>query len=308
MDTQIFIVSAVIAGGFAILIWQQRSSLDKNSDSVQRQLNEVNRTLNDRLDNAAQMMSGVAKSIGEMSEVGRSLRQLQDLLASPKLRGNLGETLLTNLLQEMLPKEKFHLQYRFRNGQIVDAAVETDAGIIPIDAKFPMENFNKMVKSQSEDEHEQARKLFIRDVKKHVDDVAQKYILPQENTMGYALLHIPTDSVAFEILSNNPELYNYARSKKVSFSSPSFLPFYLRTILESYRGKEIQEGIKEIMTALEAIQQQTNIFSKYLDVMMRHVKNAFSSSEDVVQHFARLSSKISSVDQIKGKTNKKISA
>jgi DNA recombination protein RmuC len=100
--------------------------------------------MNERLDNAARVISSVQKEIGQMSEIGRSMRELQEFLRSPKLRGNIGEQILKELLGQMLPKNSFHLQYAFKNGTIVDAAIKTEAGIIPIDSKFPLESFRKI--------------------------------------------------------------------------------------------------------------------------------------------------------------------
>src|SRR3990167_7093859 len=107
-------------------------------------LNEQSKSFNERLDNAAKVIGDVQKNIGEMSEIGRGMKDLQEFLRSPKLRGNIGEQVLKELLSQMLPKQSFHLQYTFKSGEKVDAAIKTSAGIIPVDSKFPMENFRKM--------------------------------------------------------------------------------------------------------------------------------------------------------------------
>lgn len=117
---------------------------------MDKRLDNNSQQLNDRLDNAAKVIAGVQKNIGEMSEIGRSMKDLQDLLKSPKLRGNIGEQVLKELLSQMLPKSSFHLQYAFKSGSIVDAAIKTEAGIIPIDSKFPLENFRKMNGAESD--------------------------------------------------------------------------------------------------------------------------------------------------------------
>jgi len=113
-------------------------------------LDEQGKNFNARLDNAAKVISDVQKNIGEMSEIGRSMRDLQEFLKSPKLRGNVGEHVLNELLGQMLPKQSFHLQYSFKSGEKVDAAIKTTAGIIPIDSKFPMENFRRMMTADSD--------------------------------------------------------------------------------------------------------------------------------------------------------------
>src|SRR3989338_5774773 len=130
------------------LVSDMRGSMDKTTDSMVKQT----RAINERLDRAAQVISDVSKSVGEMTELGRSMRDLQEFLRSPKMRGQIGEAILKDLLGQILPKQNFHLQYAFKGGEIVDAALKLEQGIIPIDAKFPMENFRKMAKSQDEKE------------------------------------------------------------------------------------------------------------------------------------------------------------
>ncbi|MCH7640610.1 DNA recombination protein RmuC, partial [Patescibacteria group bacterium] len=130
-------------------------SLQKNTES-----------LNKRLDTAARVIGDVQKNIGEMSEIGRGMKDLQEFLRSPKLRGNIGEQVLGDLIRQMLPKQSFHLQYTFKSGEKVDAAIKTSAGIVPIDSKFPLENFRRMASAKSESEKKSFEKQFERDVKK----------------------------------------------------------------------------------------------------------------------------------------------
>src|SRR3990172_248802 len=117
-------------------------------------LQENSKQLNQRLDTAATGIRDVGKEVGQMSEIGRSMKELQDFLKNPKLRGNIGEQVLNDLISQMFPKNSFHLQYQFKSGERVDAAIKTDAGILPIDSKFPMENFLKMTKGETESEKE----------------------------------------------------------------------------------------------------------------------------------------------------------
>src|SRR3990167_6046568 len=138
------------------LVSDMRGSMDKTTDSMVRQT----KAINERLDRAAQVISGVSKSVGEMTELGRSMKDLQEFLRSPKLRGQIGESILKDLLSQSLPKQNFHLQYAFKSGEIVDAAIKLEQGIIPIDAKFPLENFRKMAKAKEESEREIHRRAF----------------------------------------------------------------------------------------------------------------------------------------------------
>ena len=127
-------------------------SLSKSSSNMVKTLQENSKQLNDRLDKAASVIKDVGKEVGQMSEIGRSMQELQDFLKSPKLRGNIGEHILKELLGQMLPKSSFHLQYAFKNGTTVDAAIKTEAGIIPIDSKFPLEGYRKMSGAKTEAE------------------------------------------------------------------------------------------------------------------------------------------------------------
>ena len=196
----------------ALLEWLKtmQSTITNSSSQTVRTLQENTKQLNERLDTAARVIRDVEKEVGQMSEIGRSMRELQDFLKSPKLRGNIGEQVLKDLIAQMFPKSSFHLQYEFKSGEKVDAAIQTDAGILPIDSKFPMENYQKMVKATEKQEREIFEKDFVRDVKKHIDAISKKYILPSEGTMDFALMYIPSESVYYEIV-NQIEVLDYAR-------------------------------------------------------------------------------------------------
>lgn len=279
------------------LISDMRGSMDKTTDSMVRQT----RAINERLDRAAQVIAGVSKSVGEMTELGRSMRDLQEFLRSPKLRGQIGEAVLKDLLGQALPKQHFHLQYAFKSGEIVDAALKLEQGIIPIDAKFPMENFRKMAKANDEKEKNEHRKAFIADVKKHIDAIATKYIRPAEGTLDFALMYIPAEPVYYEILTNNPEIDDYAYRKRVRPVSPNTLYAYLRAIIMSLEGSKIEKQAGQILAALREISDETEKFGGSLSILTKHIKNAAASSDDVNSRFSRLSSKISTVQSIETK-------
>ncbi len=284
------------------IISDMRGSMDKNADSMVNQ----NKMISQRLDKAAEVIGNVQKSIGEMTELGRGMRELQEFLRSPKLRGQIGEAGLKDLLGQALPKQHFHLQYTFKSGDIVDAALQLEKGIIPIDAKFPMENFRKMSKSQDEKERDLHRKSFTADVKKHIDAISTKYIRPQEGTLDFALMYIPSEPVYYEILTNSPDLDDYAYQKRVRPVSPNTLYAYLRAIIMSLEGSKIEAKAGQILAALREISAETEKFGSSLSVLTKHIKNAAASSDDVNSRFSRLSSKISTVQTIEAKATKSI--
>lgn len=282
------------------LVNDMRGSMDKTTDSMVMQT----KAINERLDRAAQVISSVGKSVGEMTEVGRSMKELQEFLRSPKLRGQIGEAGLNDLLGQSLPKQNFHLQYAFKSGEIVDAALKLEKGIIPIDAKFPMENFRKMAKTENEKERDQARKAFVADVKKHVDAISTKYIRPQEGTLDFALMYIPSEPIYYEILTNSPELDEYAYRKRVRPVSPNTLYAYLRAIIMSLEGSKIEKQASQILAALREITDETEKFGTHLAVLTKHIKNASQTTDDVNARFSRLSSKISTVQSIESRATK----
>jgi len=283
---------------------EMRTSVDKSTETMQQRLDATNKAINERLDNAARVIAGVGKEVGQMSEIGRSMKDLQDFLRSPKLRGNIGEQVLKELLGQFLPKESFHLQFRFRSGEIVDAAIKTDSGIIPIDSKFPMENFQNMVKSEGEAEKKIYEKKFVSDVKKHIDDIAKKYILPEEGTIDYALMYVPSEPVYYEMLSNIPELSDYAHKKRVLPVSPSTFYAYMRAILMSFEGKKIEERARGILAALRGIKGDSEKFGETLRVLTKHINDTKNTADMVNSRYISLNSKIDTAQSLKGANEK----
>jgi len=271
-------------------------SLQHSNQNITHVLQTNTKHLNDRLDNAARVIVDVQKNIGEMSEIGRSMKQLQDFLRSPKLRGNIGEQVLRELLKEMLPQKSFFLQYAFKSGTIVDAAIKTEAGIISIDSKFPMENFTKMMSAHDE-EKKIIEKAFISDVKKHIDTIGDKYIQTLEGTIDYALMYIPSESVYYEII-NNPILFDYAAKKRVLPVSPMTFYAYLRTILMGLEGQRINNQAREILSSLLAIQKEYEKIGETLDTLGRHITNSYNMYSQVQAGFTKLGNKIENTKRI----------
>ena len=278
-------------------------SLNTNSSHMIRTLQENTKQLNERLDKAAAVMRDVGVEVGQMSEIGRSMKELQDFLKSPKLRGNIGEHVLKDLITQIFPKNSFHLQYQFKSGDKVDAAIRTDGGILTIDAKFPMENFQKLSKAKTESDVTMYRKEFIRDIKKHVDAIAKKYILPDEGTMDFALMYVPSETVFYE-LANSDELIDYARNQRVYIVSPSTLYAHLQTILLSFEGKKLESQSKEVFRLLRALQIDYEKVNESLDVLGKHIGNASNQFSNVQKGIHMLGNKLSSAKQLDKKEEK----
>ena len=287
----------------ALLAWLKtmQSSISSSSDATVKTLQENSKQLNERLDNAARVIRDVEKEVGQMNEIGRNMRELQDFLKSPKLRGNIGEQVLKDLIAQMFPKNSFFLQYEFKSGEKVDAAIKTDAGILPIDSKFPMENFQKMSKASEKIEKLNFEKEFIKDVKKHIDAISKKYILPSEGTMDFALMYIPSESVYYEVV-NKPEVLEYARNLRVYMVSPSTLYAHLQTILLSFEGKKIESKTREIFALLRSMQIDYEKIDNNLSVLGKHINNAQAQFGNVYSIFGGLGQKLKSTKNLETKS------
>ena len=248
--------------------------------------------------------SQMAHELGKVQEVGRGVKEFQEFLRSPKLRGNIGEQILRDLLEQMLPKENFSLQYQFQEGQIVDAIVKTNQGIIPIDSKFPMENFRIMMKNDSETK-EMAEKNFVRDIKKHIDDISKKYILPSEGTVDFALMYVPSEPIYYEISLNQPEILDYGYQKKIYFVSPNSFYYFLKIIMIGLQGARIEKGARKILNGMKAVEQEALKFEGELSILTSHIDHAKTSSERAQNRFGRLVGKIERLEELEEPNQKK---
>jgi DNA recombination protein RmuC len=274
-----------------------QSSIDSSSTHMVKTLQENSKQLNERLDNAATVIRDVGHEVGKMSEIGRSMKELQDFLKSPKLRGNIGEQVLKDLISQMFPKNSFHIQYQFKSGERVDAAIQTDAGILPIDSKFPMENFQKMVKSENKLDKGLFEKEFGRDVKKHISDIARKYILPEEGTMDFALMYVPSESVYYELVQML-DVMDFAKQSRVYIVSPTTLYAHLQTILLAFEGKKIESRSRDLFKMLRALQVDFHKVEENMTILGKHISNTSSQFNNVNTGFSQIGQKINSTKSL----------
>lgn len=275
-------------------------AMRSSSMEMTKVLQENSKQLNDRLTKAAEVIQGVSKGVGEMSEIGRNMKELQEFLKSPKLRGNIGEEVLKDLIAQMFPKNSFNLQYQFKSGERVDAAIKTDAGILPIDSKFPMENFQKMAKSEDKETRAIFEREFVKDVKKHIDAISKKYILPDEGTMDFALMYVPSESVYYELV-NLTDLMDYARKSRIYIVSPSTLYAHLQTILLSFEGKKIEAHSREVFRTLRALQIDYDKVQDNMGVLGKHINNASAQFSNVTSQFLNMGQKLNSTRNLEEK-------
>lgn len=265
------------------LVTQQ---LNERLKEAHQALQEGQKTVGERLDSATKVFGDVQKSLGRLEEthkqiyeISKDILSLQELLRAPKFRGEVGETLLGRLLEDILPRENIRLQHRFNNGNIVDAAIVIGTNIISIDAKFPLENFKKAQDADAEEERKAILRVFARDVKGRIDEVASKYILPDEGTFDFAFMYIPAEAVYYHI-SKDEELGLYAKSRKVIFVSPNTFYAYLQAILYGLRGVNIQRNIQKILAELSRLQIDYKKFQDDFDLVGGHLSNASKKYND----------------------------
>ncbi len=290
--------TAAIIISFVVLVFLL---VRKSKTSDDKALMEWLKSTNTRLDEQSRQMAEAARSIGEMSEIGKSMKDLQQFLASPKLRGGLGEQVLKQLLEESLPRQSFNLQYTFRSGVKVDAAIKTTSGIIPIDSKFTMENYKKMATAETQREREEAKKMFSKDVKDRIDEVSKKYILTDEGTVDFALMYVPSESVYYEIVNCEDGLMDYAYKRRVMPVSPSTFYAFLRSVMLSFEGQKIEARSRQVFRLLRALHKDYEKTDEVLQVLGKHLTNAYNQYAHAEKSFSLLGQKLSSSQSLSQK-------
>ncbi len=317
MTTVLYVIIGLLLAGFGILVYflmqlkkQTGGSGDSDSmkvmmewmrdiktgteatrEGMQKSINETNKEINERLDNAAKVIGALQGKLGEMTQIGPDIRRLSEVLASPKARGNFGEEMLENMLSQVLPASSYQSQYKFRNGEVVDVIVRVGEKILPIDSKFSMENFRLYKEAKEDEAAENLKKAFMRDIKKRIDEIHKKYILPQEGTFDFALMYIPSEGVFSEALEDITTL-TYAREKKVYFVSPNTLYHHLQIVLLSLRGQQVNAAAEQILRMVSGIKQESDKFGRNLGVLSNHIKNAGNTMGTVSNDFLKLQANI----------------
>ncbi|HEU5121928.1 MAG TPA: DNA recombination protein RmuC [Candidatus Saccharimonadales bacterium] len=302
----LFLVLGFIVIGFGIIIYilNQRLRVDKGSGSLDlmkadlteltRSVNALQQAMGDKLErNTLAMQSSVQKQLGESAklvadvtqrlakldetnrrvvDVADELKTLQNVLQNPKQRGVFGEYYLQSVLENVLPPGQFAMQYKFRDGEIVDAVIFLERGqVLPIDSKFSLENYNRMIEATDKFERERLLLKVKADLKGRIDETS-KYIRKSENTMDFAFMFIPSESLYYDLLINNVgtggssrDLIEYAfRDKHVIIVSPTSFMAYLQTVLQGLRSLQIEEQAKDIQLRVGQLGQHIAKFETYM--------------------------------------------
>jgi DNA recombination protein RmuC len=311
-------------------------NIEKLSDRMFSQLNEITRQVNDRLrentaslqqqrqdlnsrlDNTQKIVNSVTNKLATLEEsskrifeVGKDITSLQDILKAPKLRGGLGEYVLADILKQILPQDNYALQYEFRNHEKVDAIIKLKNMLIPIDAKFPLENFEKIIKTTNEKIQKKAHKQFLRDVKKHIEAISNKYIRPDEGTSDFALMYVPAENIYYEIIlkeKGDKNITNFALARKVIPVSPNSFYAYLQAILIGLKGLQIEKGAQGILANLGKLKLDFNQFGEDFGVLGKHLSyanNVYEKSQKKLEKFSDKLEEIESPAPPKILSNKK---
>lgn len=230
-------------------------------------------------------LGGVENRLGQLQQatsqmigLAKDLSSLQNILQHPKLRGGMGEFLLEELLSQILPRESYALQYSFLEGTKADAVLRIGDGLVSIDSKFPLENFQRLLAAEEDLERRQFRRAFVQDVKKHCDDIALKYIRPAEGTLDFALMFIPAEYVYYEAFLAPEEearhLQEYALKKKVLAVSPQGFYAYLQIVARGLKGLRIEKAAQEILSHINQLELDMTKSLTEFEKIGTHLKNA----------------------------------
>jgi DNA recombination protein RmuC len=268
-------------------------------EKIDRRLAELDSKVDRRLESSSkttvaihERLAKVDEATAQVLEQAKAFGRLEQALRPPKARGGFGELLLENLLRDRLPAGSYQLQYGFAGGERVDAILRVDR-LVPIDAKFPLDNFERLAAAESDDERALYEKAFARDLKGHVDAIASKYIRPDEGTYDFALMYLPAESVYYELVCGKTgALLQYAHEKRVFPVSPTTFTSQLQVIALGLKGLQIEQHAHEVMAYVAQLGKDFDRFKADFDVVGKHIGNAQSKYSEAERRLDRFESKL----------------
>lgn len=293
---------------------------NKSMSLMQQQINDLTQNINQQLNNITgqfqkttghigNTLGDVKENLGKMESVtkqvlekAKNISNLENLLRAPKFRGGLGELFLGDLLDQILPPAHYKLQHKFKTGDMVDAVVKIGNNLVPIDSKFPLENFKKYLEEENDKEKTKLRKKFVTDVKKHIDVIAQKYILPDEGTFDFALMYIPAENIYYETIlreeniTNEKSIFSYATQKRVIPVSPNSFFAYLQVIVLGLKGLQIEKSAQFIFQSLSRLQNELSAFKDTFNLVGTHLSNARNKYDEAEKKLSKFTDKMNSLD------------
>jgi len=323
MDELIVILTTlliILGGGFIALFWLRKLKVDeKQSEAIkdlERRVTDLLLEIRRDVDDSSKAMHGqissftketvqIREQLKQVQEEMKSISSFQEIFKTPKLRGEWGEASLAHILKEYFPPELYETNHSFSSGEQVEFVLKLpNRKLLPIDAKFFSDNFEKMKEAKTEKERKDFQRKFIQDIKFNIDKIASKYILPSENTVDFALMYIPAEAIFYELMFNlkSEDLANYARNKKVVLTSPNTIYLTLRTIIDWFRDVKISRQTQEILKRLNKIQEDAEKLMqnfKKLGVHLRNATSAYESSEKRLSLFTDRVKKITELKEVK---------
>ncbi len=282
--------------------------------SVEERLTNIGSQLGGQLSEANNLFSSLKQDFGQlkessnnMVEIGKQINQLQNILSSPKLRGNLGETLLEDLIKQVIPQGFYEFQYAFRDGAKVDAIIKTSERLIPIDSKFPKDEFERYVNAETDSEKNNALTKFSKALKDQIDDIAGKYIKPTENTFDFAIMFIPSESMYYELLmqeGNENGAYSYAMKKHVIPASPNSFYAYIQAIAIGLKGMQIEKNAQLVRDQLAQLENSLSKFDDHFETLGTHLKNAANKYGDSHEALGRFRERLGGIAKFDDETKK----
>lgn len=275
---------------------QLSGELQRGRSGVERGLSETHRVVGD----VQRRLGEVDRELQSVSIAARELRGFQELLRSPKLRGGVGEYLLAELLAQVLPQSSFSLQHTFRDGRRADAVIRLDERLLVVDAKFPLENFNRLRDDEELDEAK-ARRAFARDLRRHVDAIAERYIRPVEGTFDFAMMYLPAESIYQELLAvsdgGDDDPLHYAMTRRVVPVSPQSFYAYLQTIVLGLRGLEVDPTAERTVARLAELRAAVEACVGSLDTLDRQLGSSRRHSDRLRRGLEQMGSTLAALDE-----------
>jgi len=284
----------------SFLLLQQQ--INQIAQAVDSKLSESNKNLQEQFKHSSDIVRNVTEKLTRLDETNRQvvgfadqLKSLQDILKNPKQRGILGEYYLETVLKNVLPPGSYQMQYGFSNGEIVDAVVFVDKRIIPIDSKFSLENYNRLIVTNDPAEKKRLETAFVNDLKLRIDETS-KYVRPEEKTMDFAFMFIPSEAVYYDLLINKVgvitedtnNLIYYAGKKKVVVVSPTSFLAYLQTVLQGLRNQKISEQAASIIKEVERLNKHLFVYSEHFNRLGQHLDTTVSSFNKAKLEFGKV--------------------
>jgi DNA recombination protein RmuC len=273
--------------------------LEVRTAEVDRRLEAMTSTMDRRLETATKTSTAIHRQLGQLGQANaeilaraNDLKKLEQALRPPKARGGFGELLLGNLLRDRLPQDSYQLQYGFKTGERVDAVIHVER-LVPIDAKFPLDNFERLADAETDEERVLHEKAFARDLRNHVDAIATKYIRPDEGTYDFALMYLPSEGVYYELVCGKTgAMLKYAHEKRVFPVSPTTFTSQLQVISLGLKGMQIEQRAHEVMAYVAQLQGDFDRFRDDFQVVGKHIGNAQSKYADAEKRLDRFDTKL----------------